>query len=100
MRIRLGLHLDGERGESLASHLDAITCGPLGMVTILETQLGLLRSEVSHADRVVQYRDALRCLDAPQRFYAASFAADELGTAATLLRWRDQWFLNGWSGEL
>jgi len=41
----------------------------------------------------------LRRLDAPTRFYHASFVVDELGTAATLLGWRDQWHLHGWSVE-
>ena len=97
MQLRVGLHLDGQRGERAAPELDARTTGPLGLLDVLETQLGLLRQEPSAADRVLQYREALKRLDGPARFYHRSFAADELGTAATLLAWRDLWRLHGWS---
>ena len=97
MQLRVGLHLDGQRGERAAPELDARTTGPLGLLDVLETQLGLLRQEPSAADRVLQYREALKRLDGPARFYHRSFAADELGTAATLLAWRDLWHLHGWS---
>lgn len=99
MRIRLGLDLDGQHGELPRNELDALTTGPLGMLNVLETQLGLLRNEAGQAERVLQYREVLRRLDAPTRFFHASFAVDELGTALTLLGWRDQWHLHGWSVE-
>lgn len=98
MRIRLGCHLDGQHGEVVASQLDEITTGPLGMLNILETQLGLLHDETPHAERVLQYRDCLKRLDNVHRFYHKSFHTDELGTSATLLAWRDQWYLHGWRG--
>src|SRR5690606_253552 len=51
------------------------------------------------SDRVLQYREVLKRLDGEARFYHRSFAVDELGTAATLLAWRDQWHLHGWQRE-
>ncbi|WP_024539797.1 PD-(D/E)XK nuclease family protein [Comamonas badia] len=96
MQLRVGLHLDGQRGEAVLPALDEQTTGPLGLLNVLETQLGLLRQEPSASDRVVQYRAALQRLDGPARFYHRSFAVDELGTAASLLAWRDQWRLHGW----
>lgn len=96
MQLRVGLHLDGQRGEAVLPALDEQTTGPLGLLNVLETQLGLLRQEPSASDRVVQYRAALQRLDGPARFYHRSFAVDELGTAASLLAWRDLWHLHGW----
>lgn len=100
MKIRFGLSLDGERGGKPADALNDIAVGPAGLLDILETQLGLLRAETPHAQRVLQYRDCLRRRDNVDRFYHASFRTDELGTAATLLSWRDQWHLHGWNRSL
>ena len=43
MKIRLGLYLDGQHGTTFTAQLDSLTTGPLGMLNVLETQLGLLR---------------------------------------------------------
>jgi hypothetical protein len=99
LRITFGLHLDGARAWSAGDRLGAPTLGPAGFLTLLEAQLGLGRDWPTHADRVVQYRDCLRRCDAPGRFFHDTFALDELGTAATLLRWRDRWGLHGWDGK-
>ncbi|MBK7249602.1 MAG: PD-(D/E)XK nuclease family protein [Gammaproteobacteria bacterium] len=99
MRITFGLHLDGEQGWRPAHRLGEPVLGPLGLLDLLETQLGLLRAECPLPERVTQYRECLRRLDAPARFYHASFGIDPVGTAATLLSWRDIWQLHGWSGE-
>lgn len=99
MNIRFGLHLDGQRGWHPASQLGYQRLGPLGLLNILETQLGLLRDQPSQSERIVQYRDCLKRCDHAERFYRRSFATDELGTAATLLGWRDLWHLHGWSGK-
>ncbi len=97
MHLQVGLLLDGQRGHAHVNELDALTTGPLGLLNVLETQLGLLRQEPSGADRVLQFRELLKKLDGPERFYHQSFAVDELGTASTLLAWRDQWHLHGWT---
>ena len=100
MKITFGLHLDGQRVLLSSNSLGDITVGPQGFLNILETQLGLLSDQPSHAERIAQYRDCLSSSDSPLRFYHASFATDELGTAATLLGWRDLWFLHGWNGQM
>ena len=97
MHLQVGMLLDGQRGHANVNELDTLTTGPLGLLNVLETQLGLLRQEPSGADRVLQYRELLKTLDRPDRFYHQSFAVDELGTASTLLAWRDQWHLHGWT---
>ena len=99
IRIKLGLSLDGERAWAPADRLGAPTLGPLGFLSLLEAQLGLSREWPSHAERVVQYRDCLKRCDSGSRFYHRTFQLDELGTAATLLRWRDLWYLHGWNGS-
>lgn len=100
MHINFGLNLDGQHGWHSSNRLGHQTLGPLGFLTTLETQLGLLRDRPSQSERIVQYRDCLKRCDHTDRFYHRSFATDELGTAATLLGWRDLWHLHGWSGEL
>ena len=100
LNIIFGLHLDGQRAFSPADRLGELAVGPLGFLTVLETQLGMLGIHPSQAERIVQYRDCLAQADSPGRFYHASFATDALGTAATLLGWRDLWHLHGWNGDL
>jgi hypothetical protein len=100
MHITLGQWLDGEQGGRPASQLAAPVCGPLGVLDLLETHLGLLRATTTSVERVAQYRICLALADMPARFYHASFAVDPLGTAATLLAWRDAWWLHGWDGTL
>lgn len=99
-RIRFGLDLDGERGWHTRDALGESTVGPLGLLTLLETQLGLTRSELSRTERIVQLRQCLQELQNGERFYEKSFQADEFGTASTLLHWRDLWNEHGWSGEV
>ncbi len=98
MKIRLGLHFDGQRGWQPKNTLGEITVGPLGFLEILETHLGLLALHSSNSERIVQYRDCLRQCDGVGRFYHRTFATDELGTSDTLLGWRDIWHLYGWNG--
>lgn len=98
MHIRLGLQLDGQHGWHIKNSLGEITVGTNGMLNILEAQLGLIAEAVPQSQRVVQYLDCLKKCDHAKRFYHQSLKADELGTAATLLGWRDQWYLCGWNG--
>ena len=44
MKIRFGLHFDGQRGWQPKTALGEITVGVSGFLEILETHLGLLRS--------------------------------------------------------
>ena len=85
MKIRFGLHFDGQRGWQPKTTLGEFTVGPSGFLEILETHLGLLRSHASQSERIVQYRDCLRQGDDPERFFHRTFATDELGTSATLV---------------
>ena len=98
-RIRFGLTLDGERGWHVRDALGDSTVGPLGFLTVLETQVGLTRASPSQAQRVVQMRECLHSAINGSRFYEKSFEADEFGTSATILKWRDLWYEHGWNGS-
>jgi hypothetical protein len=98
--IRFGLSIDSGAGTHFSAAVGRSALGPLGLLNVLETHLGLLRAPVSQSERVVQMRQCLRAAMTAPRFYARSFEADELGSAATLLGWRDMWFEHGWSGTL
>lgn len=98
-RITFGWYLDGQRSKAPVDHLGTAVVGPLGLLNILETQLGLVAVQPSAAERTIQYRDCLQALDTPTRFYHHSFALDPLGTAACLLTWRDDWALHSRGDE-
>jgi len=97
--LRFGLSLDGQRSEPARSRLGVATVGPLGLLNVLETKLGLLGEAPAQSERVVQYCEALRAANSANRFYYQSFQVDALGTSAVLLSWRDHWHLHGWNGE-
>ncbi len=99
MRITLGLSLDGQRAIRPSNRLSDIDVGPLGLLDLLETFLGLTAPVAPTAERVIQYRDCLARSLTDHRFYTRSFRTDELGTAALLLEWRDTWRLAGWTGS-
>ncbi len=100
MKITFGLRLDGEHGWRPANRLGQPVLGPLGLLNLLETRLGLLRAECTQAQRLTQYRECLKRCDRPDRFYHASFQVDPIGASASLLSWRDNWYLHGWNGEV
>ncbi len=73
--------------------------GPSGMLRFLEGMLGLtLPAENRDHLRLGAYRAALadRLAQRPDAFFASSFAADPLGTAAELLARRDELRAAGW----
>ena len=95
-------------GRTLTEHDDLrpgearIGCpvwGPAQLLGNLELQLGLPRPARSEAVRVQRWSRRMAALEAarPGRFYARSYALDSLGTATTLLAWRDDLVLAGWN---
>lgn len=100
VNITFGLQLDGEHGWRPANRLGMPVLGPLGLLNLLETRLGLLRAECTQVQRMTQYRECLKRCDRPDRFYHASFEIDPIGASASLLSWRDNWYLHGWTGEV
>ncbi|MGB5618742.1 MAG: hypothetical protein WBM78_18000 [Desulfobacterales bacterium] len=98
MIVRFGLDFDTQLPDLVQNCLGHVTVGPAGLLSILETQLGLTILEVSAAKRLVQYHACLNRLDTTERFYHRSFEADALSVTRTLLGRRDQWYEAGWTG--
>ncbi len=72
--------------------------GPLGLLSMLEIELGLALPQVAQGTRITQFGLCLKACDSEQRFYHRSFADDPIGVARHLLNWRDEWHLAGWNG--
>ncbi|WYX34215.1 hypothetical protein WJ966_21575 [Achromobacter xylosoxidans] len=98
LRITLGLHIEQWQGPHPGTSLGRATVGRQAFLAMLETWLGLSSLPVSLAERTAAFLLALRQSDGPGRFFHDSLAADEIGTAARLLQWRDEWILGGWTG--
>lgn len=103
MRIEFGWSLDGASWADAASGGAAgtVRMGPRGLVTLLQTRLGLTRPEVDRAVRTAQWMrlidEHLAALPDPAAFWpAASCAVDPWSTARQLLRWRDAAVEAGW----
>lgn len=99
MRVTFGLRLDERQGPADHAHFMAPQVGRQGLLGLLETYLGLSGPEVPHAARVAAYLGFLVKANDGQRFYSLSLKADDVGTAAMLLQWRDEWYLAGWAGN-
>jgi ATP-dependent helicase/nuclease subunit B len=97
------------RGGTLAEHEDlAPGSGQLGLVawgraallSDLELRLGLPGSVIGYGVRLQQWSKRLADLALKEpRFYSKAYAVDPIGTAATLLGWRDLLVDAGWNGE-
>src|SRR5882672_10247104 len=97
------------RGGTLAEHEDlAPQSGQLGQVTWspdallgdLELRLGLPSPPVGYAVRLQQWSKRLADLALKGTcFYGKAYDLDPIGTAATLLGWRDLLVDAGWDGE-
>jgi hypothetical protein len=99
MRIHLGLAFqDHVLPTPPELTVGEIYCSPRQLLVWLEDHLGLRQPEenVEHL-RIEQYRQALKhhLQDHPQAFYHASFVADDMGTAASILDRRDELLLAG-----
>ncbi len=98
-KIRFGLTLDGERGWHSRNSLADCTVGPLRLLSVMGTQLGLTRAQPSRSERVAQMCECLAGVRSDSRFYERSFDVDELGKASAILAWRDLWYAHGWDGS-
>ena len=78
--------------------MDEKVVGPKGLLDELELRAGLTGRYLDDFQRSILYARALKkALNGnPALFFAPSFDKDKLGTAATLLRWRDTLVKNGW----
>ena len=98
MKFLIGKDLDSGVAAPPRAALGELRTGPTGLLSWLESQLGLALPAVSFTSRMVPYLNCLRAYDSVDAFYHASLSKDEFGVAATLLRWRDLLFEAGWDG--
>ena len=100
MKIVFGWHLDGptwpETPDGQRFVLDAAVVGPLGLLDLLETRLGLNGPGRPAALRIARYLSRLRSTDDGRAFFSRSLAADGWATARLLLGWRDELVAGGW----
>jgi hypothetical protein len=100
MKITFGLWFDGYETVESRQAVESPICGPLGLLQILETRLGLKAKTATTPRRVVQFRALLEQFAAERpTFYAESFKKDPYAVAETLLRWRDELIESGWNGQ-
>jgi hypothetical protein len=99
MRVTFGLRLDERQGPCRQNFFMAPFVGRQGFLGLLETYLGLSSPQTPQAERVAAYLGFLNQANDGERFYSRSFKADDVGTAARLLEWRDEWYLSGWTGD-
>jgi len=102
MIVTFGPSLDGPSHPSALGARNAchgeLRAGPLGLLTLLETHLGLGGAEHGEPVRVAQYRARLEHADDGTRFFSRSLREDPMGVARTLYRWRESLLHGGWSG--
>lgn len=79
--------------------------GKEALLSELELRAGLTCASVEHADRIIEYMQAMKAaLDkasaaGKKLFYADSFERDDFGTAELMLGWRDALVKIGWDGK-
>jgi ATP-dependent helicase/nuclease subunit B len=98
VQVTLAVAGDGAVPENLSDALGQVSLGPIGLLGLLETQLGIPSAGASFTTRLVQYLACIDQVDHPEAFYHASYSADPFSVAKVLLQWRDQWYLAGWRG--
>ncbi len=98
MTIRLGIGLDLDVVDGESPSFGEVIVGFSGMLSLLESQLGLAGGDASLTTRLVQYHHCLKDNLSLKPFYANSFQADPFASTKTLLSWRDELYLSGWTG--
>lgn len=100
MQIFFGMAFDSSSYQPQTSDRQAVMgelyCGPLGLLQLLETRLGLAGNWEAEPYRIEIYRQRLLSADNGGRFYSRSLKADAQAVAQTLLSWRDELLLSGW----
>lgn len=99
MQITFGMYLDGAPWSQKQASSGEVQVGPLGLLSLLETKLGLTGPEVHAAVRIDQFMHRMELQDHPDKWFHTSFNADAWSTAKQMLTWRDELIEAGWTGE-
>gem|GEM_PF-740858 len=105
MTVTYSEHLDGGGWTQERAAVGALRTGPLGLVRLLESRLGLGGPEPHPAERIEAWMRRMQAVDEqvagePGSWFHDSFEADPWSTAATLLRLRDELIEAGWNAEI
>jgi ATP-dependent helicase/nuclease subunit B len=99
MDIVFGLSADGgacpDHGGGPAGALGQPVTGPVGLIDLLETKLGIGGPPAAQVVRIAHFQACLEALD-DKYFWTRSLAVDPWATARTLLGWRDDLIGLGW----
>ena len=98
MHVKFGLHFDGLQPQRPTNAAGVVTLGPAGLLTVLETRLGLPPPATHPSEAAFAYLQCLRDASAPNRFFHRSLQVDAINVARTLLGWRTRWYEAGWDG--
>ncbi len=99
MNIVFGFDLDGVCWSERPAAIGQVRTGPLGLLGILETRLGLGRPDIHPVHRIDATVRRIQSTDWESAYYGASFRADAWSTARQLLSWRDELMEAGWDGR-
>ncbi len=72
----------------------------MGLLTILETRLGLSGLPIHPVKRIDEYMQRISQIDHESAWFHKSFSVDPWSTARQLLEWRDELIENGWQGKI
>ncbi|MEN6350957.1 MAG: hypothetical protein ABFD08_16375, partial [Syntrophomonas sp.] len=81
MKILFGMYLDGAVWSRQPSCLGQVRTGPRGLLTILETRLGLSGLNVHPVTRIDEYMKRMSHIDHESAWFHKSFAVDPWSTA-------------------
>ena len=98
MYIRFGEHLDGLQPHAVAVPVGEMVLGPAGLLSVLETQLGLAPRSRIQARRSSAISSACGRCRRPAASSSDPSEVDPVNVARTLLSCRAQWYEAGWNG--
>ena len=86
------INLEQRKGQLLGLKV----CGSTELLSELELRAGIAHFDLSEAERLVFYYDAIK-EKIKETIFALSFAVDEIGVTRQLLSWRDSLLMAGWN---
>jgi len=93
------MHLDGVDWSSQTASLGEVRTGPQGLLSILETRLGISKQPLHPVHRIDEYMKRLQKIDHESVWFHGSFSVDPWSTTRQLLEWRDELIEAGWQGK-